>query len=483
MHAPPPDADAPADTQHPPGWRGLNVRILTLTILFVLVAEALIYVPSAARFRLTWLEERVASAYLAVLLAEQVPDFVISDDVRRDLLTAAGASAITVWNEGEVVVNLTTDADMMAAQTYDIRDAPPLALTVDMLMLLMGARDEPIAVIGTAPLPGVEVRVLLPEAPMREALLSFSANLLILGLIVSLTTAGLLFLALRRILIAPIVTLTTDMTRFRAAPEDARAVIAPSDRKDEIGRAEREMAILQNELRAALRQRERLAALGTGVTRISHDLRNILATAQLIGDRLVESADPEVRQIAPRVVQSIGRALRLCTDTLSYGRAREAPPQLEPIRLVGLVEDVAAALATRDPSVPVTVEVPTGLVVTADREQLFRALMNLVWNAAEAWRGMTEEIKAERAENALVVTAVQEDGAVVVTVADRGPGVPPKVQANLFRPFVASGRAGGSGLGMAIARDLVRGLGGDVSLVETGEAGTVFAVRLPDYDA
>src|SRR5207245_9753529 len=105
------------------------------------------------------------------------------------------------------------------------------------------------------------------------------------------------------------------MVHFREDPEDASRVIAAGGRRDEIGVAERELAVLQRTVRQALEQRARLAALGTAVTKINHDLRNILATARLVTDGLAASAAPERRRVAPRPSGAISRAAALAPRT------------------------------------------------------------------------------------------------------------------------------------------------------------------------
>ena len=115
-------------------------------------------------------------------------------------------------------------------------------------------------------------------------------------------------------------------------------------------------------------------------------------------------------------------------------------------------------------------DVPPGFSIHADREQLFRVLMNLGRNAAQAV-----------GDNGLVrVRAERGDGTVRIRVCDNGGGLPPQARENLFRPFVGSVRAGGTGLGLAIARDLVTAHGGEIALEHTGSDGTVFRITLPD---
>src|SRR3546814_18695084 len=83
---------------------------------------------------------------------------------------------------------------------------------------------------------------------------------------------------------------------------------------------------MQEGRQAAMLQKTRLAGLGTAVTKVNHDLRNILATASLSSDRLGKSGDPAVRAMAPTLISAIDRALHLCAQTLQF--TREGPAQL-----------------------------------------------------------------------------------------------------------------------------------------------------------
>ncbi|HYZ42923.1 MAG TPA: HAMP domain-containing sensor histidine kinase, partial [Stellaceae bacterium] len=261
--------------------------------------------------------------------------------------------------------------------------------------------------------------------------------------------------------------ITMSMIEFRDDPEDASRVISAGRRSDEIGVAERELAVLQKTVRQALAQRARLAALGTAVTKINHDLRNILATARVVTDGLTASAALEVRRVAPRLLDAIDRAVALCTRTLDF--SREGVPPLTPTHfpLAPLIGEIGPGLAVPEEDLAIECAIPPNLSVRADRDQLYRVLINLARNAAEA------------GAHRLRFAAADEDGVIAVEVADDGPGLPPKARENLFRPFYGSARPGGSGLGLAIARELVRAHGGELTLVSSTGAGTVFRLTLP----
>jgi signal transduction histidine kinase len=323
-------------------------------------------------------------------------------------------------------------------------------------------------VLGPSPMePGATVELLLDEAPLRHELWGFGVRILELSILISLTTAALVYLSLQWLLVRPMRRITASMTLFREDPEDASRRIAPSGRRDEIGGAEGELAMLQETVRQALAQRARLAALGTAVTKINHDLRAILATARLVSDGLADSPAPEVRRVAPRLFEAIDRAVALCTQTLDF--SREGAPPLAPARfpLLPLIEEIAPALATGSEPLAIEPAIAPGFTVRADRDQLYRVLLNLAQNAVEA------------GARHLRVAAAVADRTIAIDIADDGHGLPPRARDNLFRPFFGSARPGGTGLGLAIARELMRAQGGDLVLIESTGSGTVFRLTLP----
>ena len=180
-------------------------------------------------------------------------------------------------------------------------------------------------------------------------------------------------------MVRPMRRITQSMTAFRDDPEDAaHSALEPSRRSDEIGIAERELVDMQSRLRAALHQKSRLAALGIAVTKISHDLRGILATARLVSDRMADSDDPEVKRITPTLLGAIDRAVDLCSQTLTF--ITDKPPELRRSRfaIASLAEEVGQSLAEVVRSDAVwTVHAPDNPLIDADRDQLFRVLSNL----------------------------------------------------------------------------------------------------------
>jgi signal transduction histidine kinase len=295
--------------------------------------------------------------------------------------------------------------------------------------------------------------------------------------LISGLTAVLVYLTLHYMFVRPMRRITANMMAFRADPENPARIIPTSARTDEIGVAERELASMQSELASMLHQKSHLAALGLAVSKINHDLRNLLGSAQLISDRLLALPDPGVQRFAPKLMRALERAIAFCQSTLSYGRAQEPPPDRKPILLGPLVDEVHETLGL-GPDAPIRwiTAVERDLIVEADHDQLFRILLNLARNALQA---LESRAARDPGRDQIRITGRREGAVVVIEVSDTGPGFSEKAQAHLFEAFQGSTRAGGTGLGLAIAAELVRAHGGDIRLVE-GTIGATLRFTIPD---
>lgn len=452
--------------------KSLSARLLVLTLFFVMVAEVLVYLPSIAQFRLGYLEDRIASAELASLALDATPDQIVTRDFEQSLLDRAEARAVVVKREEMRTLILGNGTPPSVDASFDLRGVSLPTLIRDAFGVMMNGGRTVRVVAEADGQPGVLIDVVLDEAFLRSAMIYFSGRILSVSLLISFITAGLVFLSLNTLMVRPMRRITESMIEFREKPEDATRTIIPTSRRDEIGMAQRELADMQSELRLALKQKERLAELGTAVSKINHDLRNILATAQLVSDRLADSGDPEVRRLSPTLVDSIDRAVELCSQTLQFGRAREAPPRRRLFALREAVEDVRTSLGISGEDRPIWEnEIVASLQISADREQILRALMNLCRNAFEAVTG--------QGDGRITITAGLKANCATVYVADNGPGLPEVARKHLFQPFKGSARAGGTGLGLAISRDLIRAHGGDLTLHKSDEYGTTFRIEFP----
>lgn len=455
--------------------RSLSGRLLIVTIVVVMLAEVAIFVPSVAQFRRAYLLEHVHRAEIAALTVLAAEDGMVSRELEAMLIERAGVLNIVVKREGarEMVLSSPDVAPLTA--TYDLRDATLLGLIRDALVQIVDTDGGVIRVIAFAPTDmGIEMEITLESAPLVRAMRDYGLTIFWLSLAISLATAAMVFFAVRRAVVRPMTDVIRNVKRFSENPEDARRIIEPKSRVGEIADAERALADMQRDVRAALTARARLASLGEAVAKISHDLRNILGTTQLMADRLESSQDPIVARTAPKLIASLDRAIRLCQSTLTYGKAEETPPEPRAVALGEMVAEVCEGLGLTEADRAIThdIEIPAGLVVRADPEQLYRVLSNLARNAVQA-------IQATGRPGRLSISADRVGDAIEIRIVDTGPGMPAKAVEHLFQPFRGATRPGGTGLGLAIARELVRANGGQLALVASTTAGTEFRITLP----
>ena len=462
------------DISSRPGlFTGLSGRLLLLTALFVMLAEALILLPSMARFRESYLHEQMAKAYLAVLAVEATPNKELDESLGRLLLAHAGVRGVILDapNRRRMIM---TEAPLRAVGATLVvgADESFASMIVDSVRTVLRGEDRLLRIVGAAPgESNAKIEVLLDEAPLRRAMRAYAGRVLALSLAISLIAASLVYLTLQIVLVRPVRRITDQVGRFRLNPEAGIAQSGANFRRnDEIGVLQRAVSQMQRDIRAALRQKTRLAALGAAVAKISHDLRNTLSTAVLLSDRLSASDDPETRRLSPRLVRTIDQAATMCARSLAYLRD-EQPPLVEQWVSLRQILDDALVQARNLPSAAEELDIEyqeefRDKTLFADGDQLLRVLGNLFFNAAEA--GATR----------LVVRDDAVADRLAVDIADNGRGIAPDVQERLFQPF-AAGRRGGTGLGLVIAREIMQSHGGDLLLLSTGSSGTTFRLTLP----
>jgi signal transduction histidine kinase len=458
---------------------GLSGKLLFLTILFVMLAEVLIYVPSIANFRLNWLNDRLAAAHTAALVLDAAPSGMVPESLAKQILKSIGARAVAMKMGTQRRLLAAADLPSKIGNDIDMRDVSWWRAIMDAFdTLLFCQPGDLIRVVGPAPMAESQfIEIILDEEPLRKAMLTFSVNILLLSLVISGVTAMLVFLALHYLLVRPMGRITANMITFRADPENPARIIAESGRGDEIGTAEVELAAMQRELASMLHQKNRLAALGLAVSKINHDLRNLLASAQLFSDQLSTLPDPKVQRFAPKLMRALERAIAFCQSTLSYGAAQEPAPERKTIEVGPLIEEVHEALGlSLDVPIRWIVSVERGLTMEADHDQLFRVLVNVARNAVQALEARGAR---DPARDQIRITGRREGSVVVIEVSDTGPGVPERARVHMFQAFQGAVRAGGIGLGLAIAAELVRAHGGEIRLVP-GTIGATFSITIPD---
>ncbi|CUH67644.1 Sensor protein ZraS [Thalassovita autumnalis] len=454
----------------------LSGRFLILTIIFVMLAEILIFVPSIARFREDYLLSRLERAQIASLAL--LADDMISPDLEEELLRNAEVFNVVLRRDEARQLILSAPMPQQISDSFDLRGATAFQLIRDAMARLFDPDPKVIRVIGNPVREaGLLIEVTMETSELRDAMIDYGLRILILSAVISAVTAFLLFLAVQALLVRPIKGVVRHMQAYARDPEDARRIIKPESGLRELREAEEALETMQVQLTGSLKQKERLAQLGGAVAKVSHDLRNMLTSAQLFTDRIEMSQDPGVKRMAPKLVNSITRAVHLCEATLAFGKAEEPAPRLERVVLADLVSDVidSERLSAGEHDLSFAEDIPSTLQIRADSEQIYRVLANLVRNARQA-------VMQSGEGGEISVAAQEHEDHWVILVSDTGPGLPKKALDNLFRPFQGGVSKGGTGLGLAIAQELIRGHGGQLRLKKTGESGTVFEIDLPKGD-
>lgn len=463
----------------------LSEKLLMLTVLFVMLAEVLIFLPSIGNYRLNWLEERLSSAQIAALAVEAAPDNMIPEKLRKELLNHAQVYSVAVKKGDQRNLILQSPMPPLNVDVYDLRNQNFFSLVRDALLVYFQPENTMIRVLGKPEMSEAEfIEVLMVQSRLKTDMITFALNILGLSILISIITAALVYLTINRLLVRPVGILTENMMHFSENPEDPDRKIRPSGRRDEIGTMENELLAMQTDLSSMLTQKNRLANLGAAISKINHDLRNILGTAQLVSDRLQDIDDPTVQRVTPRLVRSIDRAIKICADTLQYGKPEAHIPRREHVPLKPLLQEVFEELALPRPGLEVKLSVGEGTTVYGDHDLLYRVFSNIIRNSAQAIDPSQQEQQPAGGTSSdfVKIAVTSDDDYTTIDIQDSGPGLPKEARPHLFQAFKGSYRKGGTGLGLAIAAEIIHAHKGEINCLD-GQGGAHFRIRLPQNGA
>jgi signal transduction histidine kinase len=463
---------APVRQPAPARWyHGLSFRLFGFTLAAILFVEGLVFIPSASGFRTAWLNERLQAARIAALALDASPSRMVSEELAQQLLENAEVLSVAEVEDDMHIQLLDSNMDIEGSYyQVDMRETTAVSRVMQVMGAFAAPHDRILVVTAIGSTPERVIEVVVPQAPLRHDLYAYGRRILALSFLIALIAATVIYVLLHVLVVRPMTRVTASVEQFRLDPGGWTRRLQPTSRRDEIGRAQNALSDMEEAVADAFRQRAHLAELGTAVAKINHDLRNSLASAQLVSDTLARSEDPRVQKAAPRLERALTRAINLASETLDYGKATPQPPDMQPVSLRGSIEEAAAEALTAWPEVEFVDELPSARIIHADPEHLHRLATNLIRNAAEAMVAAASLPKR-------ITVSLSRDG---LEFSDTGPGLPPGAQDNLFTPFAASTRKTGTGLGLVIARELAAGMGGDLVLASTGPEGTTFRLILPD---
>lgn len=459
--------------------RRLSSKLLLLTIGFVMLAEIVIFVPSAALYRQDWLTERAQQAGLLAQALTGVPDYEASEVLTQQFMTDTDVMLMSAKRDGMTELMLGAPPDVSKdIINIDLRNPPRFPSLLTPFQDIFSDDSEALLVTANSPVPGQDfLELLIPRSALRMELMDYLKRIFWLSLTIAIITGSLIYLSMSALIIRPVKQLAEDMTAFRENPERRRAVRQRPKRKDEIGQLEREFIDMKQSQRAAFRQRERLASLGLAVAKINHDLRNVLSSALLISDRLSMNPEEKISDMGERLTRTVERGIGLTEEVMAYSRAETADPQIQDTRIAFTIGEAAADVIAQFPKTGFRNMVPTDLMVQTDPDHAYRIFHNLFRNAAQAM--------AVHCENncRLQVSVETRDGLAELRISDTGPGLPERAKDNLFQAFSSaqahSANIKSTGLGLSISKELAKAQGGDLNLMSSDESGTRFLLTLP----
>lgn len=459
--------------------RRLSSKLLLLTIGFVMLAELLLFIPSAALFRQEWLDERAQQAGILAQALTGVPDYEASEVLLEQFMEQTDVTFMAAKRDGmtELVLGL-PPIEAPKITVIDLTERSRFPSLFAPFQDLFSHEDEILRVTSMSPVQGQDaLELIIPRQRLRLAILDYLKNIFWLSLIIAIITGALIYWAMSALIIRPVQQLAEDMTAFREDPERRRNIQTRSKRQDEIGQLQREFRDVKQSQRAAFRQRERLAGLGLAVAKINHDLRNVLSSALLISDRLSMNPDKKMSEMGERLTRTVERGIGLTDDVLSYSRAETADPQIQDTRIAFTIGEAAADVIAHYPATQFRNTVPTDLMVRTDPDHAYRIFQNLFKNAAQAMAAQGGDTRR------LQVSTEIRDDLAELRIADTGPGLPKRAKENLFQAF-SGGQAHdasikSTGLGLSISKELAKAQGGDLNLMSTDESGTRFLLTLP----
>ncbi len=224
-----------------------------------------------------------------------------------------------------------------------------------------------------------------------------------------------------------------------------------------------------------IREQARLASIGTGATRLAHDLRNMLASLQLYAERLSASDSERDRKMGSLMIDSIEKAVTLCDWTKHYSSTTRKNLDRRVQQVSSLVEEALTLVQLHDAKKKVQLvnQCNPRHFIDCERTLIFRIVYNVVLNAIQA-------IHASGQAGRVVIRSLPSGAGTFVQIEDNGPGMDEETVKKLFIPYQGSLKPGGTGLGMAIAEELARWHGGSLELLHTGAGGSCFQLFVPD---
>lgn len=462
-----------------PFFSRIRTRLLLLMVLSVLITEILAFIPSIANMQSRWLENQTKSAMALSYVLLNEDRIVLDQEVQHRVLSATKALALTVTrDDGSIVAIRLNGQEYSVDKNIDLNNYSETQSVISGVTTLFSSTPKIIRLFARTDDSNQVFSMTFTNSELREEMLRFTWQFAIISLTIAIVATTIIYLIVYELLVRPLRAIYFHMLDFVVEPDNPNRIIVPENRRDEMGAAQRRIAAIEVELQQNYVRQKHLANLGLAVSKINHDMRNILASAQLISDHLAEVNDPLSKRLTPKLIHTIDRAINYTQSIIAYGRMQEQRPNLQLVSLHALIDDIRDSLAVSGRElVNIHNKVAEDFEMLVDSEQLNRVLTNLFRNAVQAMTSPAEMEKDKSRD--ITVTAHYEGKSAILDIVDNGPGLPAKAKEHLFTPFDGSTGHGGTGLGLAICLELVRAHGGTIELIDDCKVGTHFRIRIP----
>ncbi len=452
----------------------ISWRVALLSAAFILMTEIFVLLPAVGYYRSVQLQEIVDDTALIVESLLSAPTEELDDTQTKFLLDKLNVFHITLVypDRQERLLTPSDDRPINAGTTNLIEDSN-LSKFFSGPKCIISRPSDTMRLIGVPKFDDYVIDLTLAERPICMDVRRFSRDLLVLSIWLSIFAAALLYITTNFNLAGPILKLTRSITGFDTSSRDREQIVKPSSRVREIYEAESSLRDMQERVILAMEQRDKLVALGESVSKIQHDLRNMLSTASLTADRLEFSEDPAVRRSAPRLRRALDRAVSLSSQTMEYGALGNRSIRLAELNVPSTLQEIIEEEKSLCSDLPYKwiFSCPKGLTIKTDEEYFQRVYRNLVRNARQA-------LDEGTGDHIITRVSVLENG-IAIQVEDDGPGLSESAREHLFQPFKGSTRRGGTGLGLALSSELCVLMGGELRLVKSDSSGTIFEIYLP----